>query len=96
MKLLLIIYLAVIGQTVFCQNAVQFSPADRKAMETTPIDFSWTNRVKVTQIEKFPICGYLNPDPLISPYATTNKPNFTLFENGLVILRFTFELHDKK
>lgn len=96
MKLLLFIFLAAIDQTAFPQDAVQFSPADRKGMETIPIDFSWTNRIKVTQIERFPICGYLNPDPLMSLYASTNKPQFMLSENGSVMLSFPFELRDKK
>ncbi len=96
MKLLLFIFLAAICQTAFCQTALQFSPADRKVLETIPVDFSWTNRIKVTQIESFPICGYLNPDPLFSPYVTTNKPHFTLLTNGLVMLQFPFELRDKK
>lgn len=96
MKLLFSIFLAAIGQMTFSQTAAQFSPGDRKLMEATPIDFSWTNRIKITQIEKFPISGYLNPDPLSSPYANTNKPDFTLFANGLVMLQFPFELRDEK
>ena len=96
MKLLLSIFLAAIGQMTFSQTATQFSQADRKLMEATPIDFSWTNRIKITQIEKFPISGYLNSDPQSSLYATTNNPDFTLFANGLVVLRFPFELRDEK
>jgi hypothetical protein len=96
MKTLLILILAAASQTIFSQSAVQFSAADRKFMETTPIDFSWTNRIKVTKIENFPICGYLNPDPIFSPYVSTNKPDFILFENGTFMLRFPFELRDKE
>jgi hypothetical protein len=96
MKLLFTIFLAVIGQMTYSQTATQFSPADRSLMEATPIDFSWTNRVKVTQIERFPVSGYLNPDPIISPYVSTNKPDFTLLANGLVMLRFPFELRENK
>jgi hypothetical protein len=32
---------------------------------------------------------------VVSPYAATNKPDFTLFANGLVMLRFPFELRNK-
>ncbi|MDD5140664.1 MAG: hypothetical protein PHY43_10445 [Verrucomicrobiales bacterium] len=96
MKPLFILILAVINQTLFSQNAVQFSQTDRKFMATAPIDFSWTNRIKVTKIENFPICGYLNPNPMFSPYVSTNKPDFMLFEKGMFMLSFPFELRDKE
>jgi hypothetical protein len=95
MKTLSFLLLLTFPLKSFSQTAVQFSQADRKYMETVSVNFSWTNRIKVTQIDNFPIRGYFNTLPIGSPYFSTNKPNFMLLENGCIFLSFPFESRGK-
>jgi len=95
-SLLIILFLIVAGQLAYSQTNVEFQPAFRSVLKACQIDFSWTNKLKVTQVQSFPISGYMNPDPMISPYFSTNKPDFILFANGSVILQFPFRPADPK
>lgn len=96
MKSIAILILIIVGQGAYSQNSIEFLPSFQSLLETAKIDSSWTNNFKVPQVEKFPVSGYRNPDPMFSPYFTTNKADFILFANGDVMLRFPFRPSDSK